>query len=316
MPLSCQLALQKIEELRRIKREFDVLVAESFGSFTYLPKTRVARIALERRFEDIGNEIFGYNREKARAFGLEERELAPYAQAQELLDAVISGALKMDNRNLENKKKFVERWRAEMPELPLPCAPETNGYLYLEQLSKGAIVKNIDGDLKPCLPQFDKKEDILIEEWIRHPSALGMESPLLEALALKRNIIANSRKDIDAALWSGDPGLRLPTKRHREILEEMGCDPHDHEIRLMRQDEYARLSIDPSFNPRNLQVHLDGYFKDSQSQVMGQVMGLIAKKPLLSSDPWAFENNIYVERRQEIFWQLAACLVIAPKELP
>ena len=255
-----QLIDQKIwSELETIKEKL-----ESFKeNFSITLSDQEAKIFLTMNPET--NDI---DYEKAKEMNLELNLIRGSEAAGRLLQEVVSN--KIDINTEEGQQSFIKQWKKECPNLPMPCVPP-NDFWYLQQLQAKRIISNIENPLQgqpnqSAAPRFQEDEFLFVdnwqeEDWDNKKAKKSHYSELLEdMLNNKGSTVRIRRQDIDQALWEGDPANRMPTEKHKEALGTLGCDPKEFELRLIRQDEYARLAPTKGYGQKNLWTNFDNYF--------------------------------------------------------
>lgn len=203
-----------------------------------------------------------FNETEARRLNLERLEVRGNQEAQKLIDQVIDGSI--DITTDDGKKQFTETWAVNCPNLPAPCVPDKSYWWYLTQLAKHKIIANLEGPEQPAIPHFDQDGVILVDSWQETnwdaPDApTKHKSPLLKALLNHESTVNIKRQDLDSALWQGDPSLRIPTPKHKALLQTLGVDPAQFELRPIRQDEYVRLAKTKGWGQKNLSTNFDHY---------------------------------------------------------
>ncbi|TSC84237.1 MAG: hypothetical protein G01um101413_532 [Parcubacteria group bacterium Gr01-1014_13] len=194
--------------------------------------------------------------------------------AERLLQEVINN--KMDINTEQGQQAFIKNWKKECPNLSMPCVPP-NDFWYLQQLAQNRIVSNLEGaDRQSAAPRFQEDEILFVDNWTEQDyedkkAKKSHTSKLLKALLPPELANQHGRKsadsavnirrqDLDTALWEGDPAKRIPTKKHKEILNKLKCDPEQFEFRPIRQDEYARLASAQGWGQKDLWTNFDNYF--------------------------------------------------------
>ncbi|MEK7625633.1 MAG: hypothetical protein AAB467_04800 [Patescibacteria group bacterium] len=253
--------IKKYEELQSIFADYENKLASLRANYS-LPITddKEAIVALQIEF---GNNI---NYREAKRLGLEVNIIRGSEAANRLLQEVIGKTINITTK--KGQKAFVDQWKKECPNLPMPCVPP-NDFWYLTQISQSRIISNLEVSgqraNQPAAPHFEKDEVLLVDNWTEQDysspeAALSHQSKLLEALLGTGSTVNISREIIDNALWEGDPSNREPTEQHQKILKQLNCDPKQLELRLIRQDEYARLAPAKQFGQKNLWTNFDNYF--------------------------------------------------------
>ena len=212
---------------------------------------------------------FRYNETEARRLGLERLDIPAYPEAQRLIEQVIDKSI--DITTPAGQKQFLDSWKAACPDLPPPCLPDN--FWYLTQLANGKIVSSLEQPTA-LVPDFGTPEVILSETWKEEdwnaPTATTSHtSPLLKELLGNESTVYIQRQDLDAALWVGDPGERIPTEKHKEIIQTLGVDPAQFMLRPITQDEYARSASIKGWGQKNLWTNMDGYYLEDAGERNG-----------------------------------------------
>ena len=200
------------------------------------------------------------NETEVRRLKLERVEIKGNQEAQRLIEQVIAGTIAIETS--AGQKQFIDTWTAHCPDLPPPCTP--SNFWYLTQLKNKKIVANLEGTPNPTTPHFNQDQVLLIDSWQETDydapdAATKHTSPLLKELMGNDSTVNIKREDLDSALWQGDPSLRIPTTKHKALLQQLGADPATTELRPIRQDEYARLAPLKGFGKSNLWTNFDHY---------------------------------------------------------
>lgn len=239
---------------------------------------------------------FTYNVAEARRLGLEQLEIPAAPEAQRLIEKVIDRTI--DISTPQGQEQFVRAWVSALPEIPPPCVPnevlwnelypgtpypininqEQGHFWYLLQLQSDKIISNLEGAPVPVSPQCATAETILIDSWEETDSnapdaATRLTSQLLKELLGEASTVNIKREDLDAALWQGDPTDRIPTDKHKALLQRLGVDPSQYELRSIRQDEYARLAKSKAWGQKVLWTQFDHYFLEVDGGRIGLVGG-------------------------------------------
>ncbi len=256
----------------------------------------VAREALERfekgelnleRARELGLEVVALP-----GFPEADRLIARILPNQRMAEGQGPNSEFIDINTPAGQEQFCRDWRAKNGDLPPPCIPPealfaelypgkefptgvdeaTGNFWYLQKLAAGKIVKNLSGKATLALPEFGAPEAVLAEQWTeedwdatdgekRKLQSTAWNSPLLKALGIEQTGVVNiKRETIDAALWQGDPGTRAPSKRHTEVLKQLGLADADFEIHCIRQDQYVRGAEAKGWGEKNLWTHFDDFF--------------------------------------------------------
>ena len=112
------------------------------------------------------------------------------------------------------------------------------------------------------------------------------------------------RQDLDAALWQGDPCLRIPTVKHKALLQTLGVDPQTHELRPIRQDEYARLANTKAWGQKNFWTNFDHYCLEDADARLGLLGG---------NADYGGARHVDDDSRALATGHLAVRLVLAPR---
>ncbi|MEK7625386.1 MAG: hypothetical protein AAB467_03480, partial [Patescibacteria group bacterium] len=253
---------KKYEELKSIFEDYENKLASLHANYS-LPitddKEAIAALQIQTETRDI-------NYLEAKRLGLEVNMIRGSEAARRLLGEVTDKTINITTK--KGQKAFVDQWKKECPNLPMPCVPP-NDFWYLTQISQSRIISNLEVSgqraNQPAAPHFEKDEVLLVDNWTEQDysspeAALSHQSKLLEALLGTGSTVNISREIIDNALWEGDPSNREPTEQHQKILKQLNCDPKQLELRLIRQDEYARLAPAKQFGQKNLWTNFDNYF--------------------------------------------------------
>lgn len=208
-----------------------------------------------------GEETRDINYAEAKKLGLEVNLIQGSNAAGRLIQEVVDRIININTQ--EGKRIFISEWKKECPGLPIPCVPP-NGFWYLTELVQNKIVSNLEGPQQPVFPHFEEDELLLMNNWEEHDyntvgAAASLRSKLVMAIFGKTRVTNISRDMVDRVLWEGDPANRQPSERHQQILKQLGCNPKKFEIRLIRQDEYARLAPAKNFGKQVLWTCFDHY---------------------------------------------------------
>ncbi len=211
------------------------------------------------------------NEAEARRLGLEKIELEDNPAAQDVIARIFDQkrADKFDILNSDDKKSaaaiqmFVTAWEQVAPNIPVPCVPCENEY-YIKQLAKRANIRNLDKDNPiPAYPSFDKRATLFVMDWqegnYNDPTFHKTTSPLLKELLGTESVVNISRQSLDTALWEGDPSAKIKTAKHMELITNLGLSPNNYNLRLIAQDEYARLAPIKNFGKSNLWTMYSDY---------------------------------------------------------
>lgn len=222
---------------------------------------------------------FAYNKTEAHILGLEQMEVPVYQDAQRLIEQIIDKTI--DISTTAGKTQFVQAWQSQCPDIPMPAVLKNTAdaivtaladadlsksdFWYLTQLQSGKIITNLEGHNQPAIPQFDKREVVLVDSWTETdynaPDAAAKHtSKLIKQLMGQDSTVNIKREDLDAALWKGDPAKRIPTDKHKALLQKLGVDPTQFELRCIRQDEYARGAGSNNWGQKILWTNFDHYF--------------------------------------------------------
>lgn len=238
---------------------------------------------------------FSYDTEKAREYGMEEIKLPAYQKVQELFDNIIardSRYVTIHNigdpdpyRQLQtltkqrlvfNKQNIQTYWNTHCAELP--NIPDKS-WSYFVRLIEGFTSKTIiNGDKKNTIikkyiprfgnptfllvmdfPEFDWNNEQQKQQAFTHPSMR-----ITQKFFNKLDPTAITHDEINAALWE-DPDRRTQSLQAKAIIAELLgkkiSDPEidDYELRLIRQDEYARLAKIKNYGKKKIWTHMDGY---------------------------------------------------------
>lgn len=203
---------------------------------------------------------------EARKLGMELLIIKGSKEAQALIDNVMSGSIDITMR--KGQKTFVDTWNKQCPDIPMPCVPP-NDFWYLTQLQNNRIIRNLNGEPQPSTPRFAENQFLWVDNWKEEDynsreANESHRSQLLKSLLNREenpeSTVNISREQIDETLWIGDPANRQPTKQHQEILKKLNVDPAKYELRLIRQDEYARSAKEKNWGQKNLWTNHDDYF--------------------------------------------------------
>lgn len=278
-------------------------------------------------------------KKELRRWRLEKLEAPEYLSADILISRILGGKRGQlgfvditDNKPGGGKEIFCRAWKTSCGDVPMPCVPpkrlfktfypgqkfpdgtdeEIGNFDYLQLLADNRIVKNLASNRQISIPYFGKKETIYAMDWVEDDSGAvdnsgaqklfgsHYESPLLEELGLsKAGVMRIDRKDIDEALWEGDPGLRRQTKKHKEILKKLGLNDHELEIHCIRQDQYARLAKAKKWGQHLLMTHFDDYATNPGWENYGLSGGHVDNggASFVSNLPRVYPNNdVYATR--------------------
>jgi len=301
------------EDLADLKRKIKDTGLINIDGLVSLPKNQAVADAGEFGVSgtEIGNKggekpegktAFEYNEVEAKRLGLERLELQGYPKADVLIQE-FTGKIKpilesIESATDEDKKKpfeeqleaekttFVESWQKDCPGLPMPCVPDKNDWWYLIQLAKDKIICSLTDDSKITLSEFGRAEIILTDFWQEEnwdekipgsedKKMQKINSPLLQEFlgANFTGVVNIKRKDLDSALWEGDTGDRAPSAKQKAVLEKLGLDSDQFEIRCIRQDEYSRGSVSQGWGQKNLWTNFDHYFLEGVGDRRGLVGG-------------------------------------------
>ncbi len=266
---AAELVRQEAEDRRRLRIEAGERALREEAQAVARAEADIRRRASEVAVE------FQCNEAEVRRLGLERLGLAGNVKADLLMEMNISGRINTDTP--EGRKRFVEAWRADCSDIPMPCVPDRNGdwskgdYWFLKQLKEGRIVSNLSGNAKKVLPNYGQHEILLMDSWqecdwnapdaaVKHRSTLLGELLGEDGSDHKRSVVNIKRKDIDDALWQGDPALRIPSAKQKEIIIKLGLNPADFVFSLMDQGAYARGAVSQGWGQKNLWTNFDHYF--------------------------------------------------------
>ncbi len=226
------------------------------------------------------------NEVEAHRLGLEKVELQALPEAQELMMRVIdrTRADAIDIGSAAGRKSFFTTWLRVCPDLPPPCVlkggegvilPDQKNttnvdwnrsdFWYLTQLQAGEIISNLDKDNPiPAHPSFDKPATLFVMDWQEGnyiDSAFPQtKSSLLGELLGTESVVNISRQYLDIALWEGDPSAKIKTAQHMKLITNLGLNPNFYNLRLIAQDEYARLAgAGKNFGKSSLWTWFDDY---------------------------------------------------------
>ena len=267
-------------------RPFVILTSELAHKFTALTPEQVAELTRADQVKPKPPETpasFEYNETEALRLGLEKLEIRAYPLAQRLIEQVVDNSI--DITAPQAQEQFVRAWFSANPDLPPPCVPneklwnelypdkpyppgidkKAGDFWYLTQLKSRKIVQNLEGAPQSAMPQFNKDEVILVDNYTEtdhnaKDAKQKHKSPLLKELLGAESTVNIKRQVLDAKLWQGDPADRIPTDKHREILEKLGVNPNEFKLRCVRQDEYARAANDQAWGQKALWTNYDHYF--------------------------------------------------------
>jgi hypothetical protein len=248
---------------------------------------------------------------KLGSYGLVEADMYGSFPAQRLMDRVYANASgnKLDIRKPKDLKEFYDEWVSQVRILPLPFVPpqlkfnqlypgklyptdvdpEQGNFAYLHLLTDRKIVDNIrelpQGDAVHK-PRFASGMNLFMMDWHEQDvrkidgsgrpflETVGANSALLRSLGWGSSGIVMSRPEIDDLLWEGDVDLQEPTKRHRQIIEDLNFDPRNYRLRLIDAGEYARLAVKQKWGEESMATHFDGYAVVDVSQDKKERRGL------------------------------------------
>jgi len=278
------------EDLTKLKKQIKAVELININSLVSLPKEEIiAKKAKAKEAKAKEGVSFNYDKAEAKRLGLERLEIKGYPKAdvlirqftvkiKPLLKALESATDKDEKKRLQEqfeaeKTAFVAAWQKDCPGLPMPCVPGRNDWWYLIQLAKDRIIFSLTDNAKTVLPNFGRSEVILMDSWQEedwHEEMPGTEnekmqkiiSPLLQEFLGSgfEGVVNIKRDDLDALLWDGDPGDRIPTTKHKEVLEKLGLNPNEFEIRCIRQDEYARGAVLQGWGQKSTWTNFDHFF--------------------------------------------------------
>ena len=220
------------------------------------------------------------NEAEAERLGLERVKLQAFPEAQDLMARIFdrTRADAIDIGSAAGRELFFVTWLKSCPDLPPPCVlcnsagtvlPDQTGtvgvnwsksdFWYLTQLQAGKIMSNLDKDNPiPAYPSFDKQATLFVMGW-QEGDYYQATSPLLKELLRTESVVNISRESLDAALWEGDPSAKIKTAKHMELITNLGLSPNNYNLRLIAQDEYARLAPIKNFGKSNLWTMYSDY---------------------------------------------------------
>ena len=210
------------------------------------------------------------NEMEAKRLGLERVELEGNPAAQDVIARIFDQTRtdKFDILNKDAKKAeaaiqmFVTAWQHVAPNISVPHVAGQN---YLIRLAQGEIISNLDIDNKKfSSPQFDKPATLFVMDWQEgdydDPTFQQTKSPLLKELLGTESVVNISRQYLDIALWEGDPSAKIKTAQHMKLITNLGLNPNFYNLRLIAQDEYARLAgAGKNFGKSSLWTWFDDY---------------------------------------------------------
>ncbi len=236
------------------------------------------------------------NEAEAHRLGLEKVKVEAFPKAQKLMLAVIQKNVLMFDLTLDAcKNYFVTAWLRDCPDLPPPYVLkdkdgiilpdqtdltdvdwDKSDFWYLQQLQTGKINSNLDTDNPiPALPSFDKPATLFVMDWEEgdhdNTTFQKTKSPLLKELLGTESVVNIKREDLDNALWHGDPSLKIKTPEHIALITILGLNPNTHNLRLIAQDEYARLAPSKNWGTKNLWTMYNNYF--NRGAIMRSLFG-------------------------------------------
>lgn len=232
---------------------------------------------------------FHYDRKKAREYGMEAVEIPAHAKAQELCDKIIAhDSAFVDGTTLKNDA-IKQYWNIHCQDFP--NMPEKSWW-YFENLASGNIADTIDNDssttttkkhiphfgeptflLAMDFPEFDWDNAQQKQQALNHPS---ME--IVKKLFNKNDLTAITRDEINTVLWT-DHDARTQSSEAKKIIAELlntqvnDPDINNYELRLIRQDEYARMEQIKHYGKKKLWTHMDGYSIHEDGKRYGLVGG-------------------------------------------
>ncbi len=220
------------------------------------------------------------NEAEAERLGLERVKLQAFPEAQDLMARIFdrTRADAIDIGSAAGRELFFVTWLKSCPDLPPPCVlcnsagtvlPDQTGtvgvnwsksdFWYLTQLQAGKIMSNLDKDNPiPAYPSFDKQATLFVMGW-QEGDYYQATSPLLKELLRTESVVNISRESLDAALWEGDPSAKTKTRKHAELIKNLGLNPNNYNFRLIAQDEYARLASTKNFGSNYLFTMYNNY---------------------------------------------------------
>jgi hypothetical protein len=308
------------EKIKQIFKEYEVNLLSLQYNYSVFPaltkkSEEVKECLKQTNFENI-------NFQEAERLGLKLVFIRKVESAQELIKQVLSGDIDMNVRNgtmaRKIEQRFIRRWKKQNPFLSPPCTQTAGGdsLWYLGALQQKMIVSNFDfGEARiPAIPKFDQDEAIFIDNRKEQDYAAIIKphpSELIKALFDEGANTANiTRRMIDNALWvNGDPtpNTRQPTVKHKAILKKLNCDPEQIELRLIRQDEYARVVHSKQFSQKNFPIHLDNYYSYNGDEYDG----LVGSKSDYNEISYVGYEYIDLDPSTST---PTVCLVLAPKQ--
>lgn len=249
---------------------------------------------LRARRHESAVEPFGYDKKEAEFLGLEELKIKGDDHAQDIIEQIMSGGGDKDIEDFfrEWGKKCPDiafpcvlknRDGEIITELPDPKDRPDDGadeaivsayyrnyadysqsriWYFRDWLPYQRIIENLTGIPRVAIPGFNQNEVVLVDSWEEakpKDRAQKHVSALIKELRGNDSVENISRPELDAALWQGDPGDRVPTEKHKEILARLKLDPNEFEIRPIRQDEYARVATEKGWGQQNFWVLFDHY---------------------------------------------------------
>lgn len=253
---------------------------------------------------------------KAKELNLELNLVRGSEAAGRLVREVIDK--KIDFKSKKGRTEFVKRWQEQCPNLPMPEVSEY-GFGYFRALSEGKIITNFNPPPEGqgnqlATPKFHEDEFLFVDNWKEYNAGPVQEHfDKIIARLLNNvndqdfgNVVNVSRQTIDGALWIGDPANRQQTERHQKILQELGCDPKQFELRLIREDEYLRLAPSKGYGQKNISTYLDNYYDSDNAR-----LNLLVKKTY-NKDSITVDRSTWVTSEEH--YTEAVRLVISPRE--
>ena len=282
MSLSCLAAIQKLENIKALQKNFEHAASRALGEKRDFEEADDLYKKLESALAEFKRNLtesldgFEYNKEQARKFYLKEVHLEAYPDAQKWIDALRTGEIKLKDEN--DVQTFVDTWQEENPGLPAPSFSfDENDFSYLSALKKGQLFKTNDetSDVAtdPYVPEWDNTDMILMEDWEECDynsvdsdgknkfDTQSYRSPLIgvAGLGLETRTLL-SRREIDRALWKYSTAYGEKTEKHKQVLQKLGLNPEEFTIRLIRYEEYVRLADSQKFGKKKINTHFDGYY--------------------------------------------------------
>ncbi len=225
-----------------------------------------------------------YDKEKAKEYGFTELTIEAHEKAQELVDAVFA-----QDPRFADEVAVKEYWQTNCPDLP--DIPEKSSWFF-KALAEHRLSDTIDNDNKatitnptrPHIPRFGQAKFLLVMDWKefdydnaeeKDKSVSSQTKAFMKKLFNTENVTNISRNTINEKLYTNYE-TRTHTPEALVVIQDIigqGQDPTNYELRLIRFDEYARVTNAQDYGKKNLWTHFDGYYGHGDGRRFGLVGG-------------------------------------------